>query len=205
MQIRKILLPIIFGLFLNLTNASEVSFGYDIGEASLDQVVQDLKAKNVQYEMAEENCENGSDKCVRRIIIKDNEYLGYKAQTILYFNHGNNLRVSQAIISDDHYPGNSNSIFMKIGEKISKILYGEGVKFASKLNYSIKFPEGQKKGTFVRTFCDFDAKKAKDFLCVTVVSKEPHNLLTVIASVAETVNKRTDIWIPLADYWEGIR
>lgn len=60
MQIRKILLPIIFGLFSNITNASEVSFGFKLAQTGLDQVIEALKAKNVQYEMTEDNCENGS-------------------------------------------------------------------------------------------------------------------------------------------------
>ena len=69
MQIRKILLPIIFCLFSSLTNASEVSFGFKLGQTGLDEVIEELKAKNVQYEMTEDDCENDSKKCLRKIII----------------------------------------------------------------------------------------------------------------------------------------
>lgn len=60
MQIHKILLPIIFGILSSLANASEVSFGFKLGQTGLDQVIEALKAKNVQYEMTEDNCENSS-------------------------------------------------------------------------------------------------------------------------------------------------
>lgn len=204
MQIRKILLPIIFCLFSSLTNASEVSFGFKLGQTGLDEVIEALKAKNVQYEMTEDDCENDSKKCLRKIIINDSKYLGYKARKILYFNYTNKLRISLAQIRDDRFPRDSNSKFMQIGEKISDLLYKEGVKFKSKLNYSINFPKGQRKGTFVRNFCDFDEKKNKDFLCVTVMSLEPHSFLTVIASVADTDRLRSDVWFSSADYWRGI-
>ena len=98
MQIHKILLPIIFGILSSLANASEVSFGFKLGQIGLDQVIEALKAKNVQYEMTEDNCENGSKKCLRKIIINDSEYLGYKARKILYFNYTNKLRISLAQI-----------------------------------------------------------------------------------------------------------
>lgn len=117
MQIRKILLPIIFCLFSSLTNASEVSFGFKLGQTGLDEVIEELKAKNVQYEMTEDDCENDSKKCLRKIIINDSEYLGYKARKILYFNYTNKLRISLAQIRDDRFPRDSNSKFMQIGEK----------------------------------------------------------------------------------------
>lgn len=203
MQIRKILLPIIFGLFLSITNASEVSFGYEIGQTSLDQVVQDLKAKNVQYEMTEENCENDSDKCARRITINDSEYFGYIVQKILTFDNKNNLKVIQVNTRDNHFPRDPNSVYMKISEKISNVLHREGIKFESKLNYLIKFSEGQRKGTFLRTFCDFDKEKDKNFLCVSVVSWEPHTALTLFAIKAGTVDVRTYMWVESAEDWEA--
>ena len=47
-------------------------------------------------------------------------------------------------------------------------------------------------------FAIFDEKKNKDFLCVTVMSKDSHSLLTVIASVAETAQLRTVVWSSFA-------
>lgn len=199
----KIILTLILGLFSTCAMSAEVTLGYELGNTKTEQVIQDLSSKNKNYKLTDESFSPGDKKFVKQILIYDGEFLGLNAANILYFDEKNTLGWVRVLILDNKFPRDQNSIFMSLGKKISSSLFNEGFKFKSGLNYLIEFPSGQRKGTFLRKFCDFDEKKDKDFLWILVISAEPHEYMMLEISLAETQEIRDRVWAASAKKWNG--